>query len=106
MWFCRHAIETDCDVPCAIVRRPFPRAAFPLQRADRTGLGTQVDDTQLIARLDVLRQDHRDLDAAIAALAIVPVPDQLQLARFKKRKLRLRDEIAMLEDQLVPDIIA
>lgn len=70
------------------------------------GLGTQVDDTQLIARRDVLRQEHRDLDAAIAALAIVAVPDQLQLARFKKRKLRLRDEIAMLEDQLVPDIIA
>ena len=70
------------------------------------GLGTHVDDTQLIARRDVLRQEHRDLDAAIAALAIVAVPDQLQLARFKKRKLRLRDEIAMLEDQLVPDIIA
>ena len=33
-------------------------------------------------------------------------PDQLQLARFKKRKLRLRDEIAMFEDQLIPDIIA
>ena len=65
-----------------------------------------MDDTQLIARRDVLRQEHRDLDAAIAALAIVAVPDQLQLARFKKRKLRLRDEIAMLEDQLVPDIIA
>ncbi|KQR81340.1 YdcH family protein [Sphingomonas sp. Leaf343] len=65
-----------------------------------------MDDTQLIARRDVLRQEHRDLDAAIAALGTVAVPDQLQLARFKKRKLRLRDEIAMLEDQLVPDIIA
>lgn len=57
-------------------------------------------------RLEILRVDHRDLDCAIAALAQSPVADQLQLARFKKRKLRLRDEIAMLEDQLVPDIIA
>ena len=36
----------------------------------------------------------------------MPAPDQLQLARLKKRKLRLKDEIALLEDQLIPDIIA
>lgn len=58
------------------------------------------------ARLERLRTEHRDLDAAIAALAAAPVADQLQFARLKKRKLRLRDEIAMLEDQLIPDIIA
>lgn len=58
------------------------------------------------ARLETLRIDHRDLDAAIVALAAAPVADQLQFARLKKRKLRLRDEIAMLEDQLIPDIIA
>ena len=58
------------------------------------------------AALDVLRQEHRDLDAAIAALSLAGVPDQLQLARLKKRKLRLRDEIAQIEDQLIPDIIA
>ena len=57
-------------------------------------------------RLVRLRQEHRDLDAAIEALRAVAGPDQLQLARLKKRKLRLRDEIAQLEDQLVPDIIA
>lgn len=57
-------------------------------------------------RLEMLRVEHRDLDCAIAALAQAPLPDQLQLARLKKRKLRLRDEISMLEDQLVPDIIA
>jgi hypothetical protein len=50
--------------------------------------------------------EHRDLDSAIGALALSGSPDQLQLARFKKRKLRLRDEIATLEDQLIPDIIA
>ena len=58
------------------------------------------------ARLVRLRLEHRDLDAAIEALRSVPSPDQLQLARLKKRKLRLRDEIAQLEDALIPDIIA
>ncbi len=58
------------------------------------------------SRLVRLRQEHRDLDAAIEALRIAPASDQLQLARLKKRKLRLRDEIAQLEDQLIPDIIA
>jgi len=65
-----------------------------------------VDEVQIRGRMDALRQEHRDLDAAIAALADQNVPDQLQLARLKKRKLRLRDEIAMLEDYLLPDIIA
>ena len=46
------------------------------------------------------------IDAAIIALGVASVPDQLQLARLKKRKLRLRDEIAWCEDQLLPDIIA
>ncbi len=60
----------------------------------------------IMRRIELLRQDHRDLDSAIAALAMAHMPDQLQLARLKKRKLLLRDEIAMLEDVLVPDIIA
>jgi hypothetical protein len=58
------------------------------------------------ARLVRLRTEHRDLDAAIEALLAVPAPDQLQIARLKKRKLRLKDEIAQLEDRLIPDIIA
>ncbi len=57
-------------------------------------------------RLELLRIEHRDLDAAIVALGVTTVPDQLQLARLKKKKLRLRDEIAWCEDQLIPDIIA
>lgn len=65
-----------------------------------------MDDEQAHGRLDQLRTEHRDLDAAIAALADGGVPDQLRMARLKKQKLRLRDEIAMIEDQLVPDIIA
>ncbi|RZM33489.1 MAG: DUF465 domain-containing protein [Sphingomonas sp.] len=65
-----------------------------------------MDEAQIKVRLDGMRTEHRDLDDAIAALSLSTVPDQLQLARLKKRKLRLRDEIAMLEDQLIPDIIA
>lgn len=58
------------------------------------------------ARLVRLRTEHRDLDAAIEALRATAAPDQLQLARLKKRKLRLRDEIAQIEDRMIPDIIA
>jgi hypothetical protein len=65
-----------------------------------------MEDTEILRRLELLRVEHRDLDAAIAALSAASAPDQLQVARLKKRKLRLRDEIAMLEDGLIPDIIA
>jgi len=65
-----------------------------------------VDEAEIIRRVGELRQEHRDLDAAIDALAFATADDQLRVARLKKRKLKLRDEIAALEDQLVPDIIA
>ncbi len=65
-----------------------------------------LDERDQVARLAQLRTEHRDLDAAIAALIGMAAPDQLQLARLKKRKLRLKDEIALLEDLVVPDIIA
>lgn len=57
-------------------------------------------------RLAGLRVEHRDLDAAISALSAADSQDQLQLARLKKRKLRLKDQIALIEDYLTPDIIA
>ena len=53
-----------------------------------------------------LRQEHRDLDAAIEALIAMAANDQLQLQRLKKRRLSLRDRISFLEDALTPDIIA
>ena len=65
-----------------------------------------MDETQVRMRLEAARSEHRDLDAAIAALGAGAVPDQIHIARLKKRKLRLKDEIASLEDQLIPDIIA
>lgn len=63
-------------------------------------------EADVATRLETLRVEHRDLDAAIGALAEGGASDQLQLMRLKKRKLRLRDEIALLEDQMIPDIIA
>ncbi|WBO21071.1 YdcH family protein [Sphingomonas abietis] len=63
-----------------------------------------VDD--IGRRLAHLRTEHRDLDAAIFALASMTQPDQLQVARLKKRKLRIKDEISQLGDELIPDIIA
>jgi hypothetical protein len=60
----------------------------------------------LLVEIDTLRQEHRDLDAAIEALHHAGAADQLQLQRLKKRKLTLRDKLSRLEDQLTPDIIA
>lgn len=65
-----------------------------------------AEDVDLARRLELLRMEHRDLDAAIGALGSAGAADQLQVARLKKRKLRLRDEIAHVEDQMIPDIIA
>ncbi len=66
----------------------------------------RVDADDLSRRVDALRIEHRDLDDALEALRAAPARDELQLARLKKRKLRLKDEIARLQDQLIPDIIA
>ena len=63
-------------------------------------------DAQLRSELGALRIEHQDLDAAVSALQSKPRPDMIQIARLKKKKLRLRDEIARLEDELTPDIIA
>jgi hypothetical protein len=65
-----------------------------------------LDSEVIERRIELLRQEHGDLEAAINALLTAPAIDQLQIARIKKRKLRLKDEIAQLEDMLIPDIIA
>lgn len=69
-------------------------------------MNMDAHDRERAVRLRQLQTEHRDLDDAIEALRAKSVPDQLQLARLKKRKLRLRDEIAMIQDHLIPDIIA
>lgn len=60
----------------------------------------------LRVQLQVLKREHRDLDAAIDALQEAVNPDQLTLKRFKTQKLKLKDRIARVEDELTPDIIA
>jgi hypothetical protein len=66
-----------------------------------------MDDLAEISRqLVELRIEHRDLDAAIARMVIDPSCDELQLRRMKKRKLRLKDMIAYLENKLIPDLDA
>ncbi|HET6656033.1 MAG TPA: DUF465 domain-containing protein [Gammaproteobacteria bacterium] len=61
---------------------------------------------KLTEELIRLRTEHRDLDAAIIALAATPGADQLQLGRMKRRKLQLKDYISRLESRLIPDLDA
>lgn len=65
-----------------------------------------MNEDEMRKRLEMLRIEHRDLDAAIDALTAAGSIDQLQIARLKKRKLKLKDQIALVEDYLIPDIIA
>lgn len=64
----------------------------------------EIDAIQ--ARIAELRLEHRDLDDVLLRLTQTPVVDQLQLQRLKKRKLLVKDQIALLERQLTPDIPA
>ena len=65
-----------------------------------------LDVEALKAKLAALKTEHRDLDDVIARVVERGPFDQLQLQRLKKRKLALKDMIAKLESQLLPDIIA
>ena len=56
--------------------------------------------------LEVLKQEHRDLDEAVLALEERGIRDQLTIQRLKKKKLALKDKISVIEDHLTPDIIA
>ena len=67
---------------------------------------TEEEEREIRQELAELRQEHRDLDAAISALTESPEPDTIQIQRMKKRKLVLKDRIAQLDDRLLPDIIA
>ena len=65
-----------------------------------------MNEDEMRKRLEILRVEHRDLDAAIDALTAAGANDQLQIARLKKRKLKLKDQMSLIEDYLIPDIIA
>ena len=82
-------------------------ATIRAERVTKRFRGTaRVEETELRQRLEQLRIAHRDLDAAIDAIVASNAPDQLRIARLKRQKLRLRDDIALIEDQIIPDIIA
>ena len=74
--------------------------------ADNDGEMIPMPNVEIRAKLVELRQKHQDLDAAVEALAQMPTPDQLQIARLKKQKLVLRDQIVKLENMLTPDLLA
>ena len=67
---------------------------------------TDEEIVKLEERLYELKQEHRDLDDVISRLLQSPIVEELQLKRFKKRKLKLKDIISQIEDDLIPDILA
>lgn len=65
-----------------------------------------LDDDDILEKIQQLRVQHRDLDDAINALISSGTTNMLQVKRLKKQKLMLKDKITQLEDDLLPDIIA
>lgn len=63
-------------------------------------------DDAIREQLDVMKAEHRRLDEQIRALSADPLSDQLEIARLKRRKLMLKDQIQLLFDRNTPDIIA
>ena len=82
-----------------------PRAGR-LQADGMPGRISEAELAEVLVEIEMLRQEHRDLDTAIDALQDIGAPDQLQIQRLKKRKLILRDRLSRLEDLVTPDIIA
>jgi hypothetical protein len=69
-------------------------------------MSSELDHAETVRRLADLRQEHRDLDAAIERLARDPTADHLQLRRLKKRKLLIKDSMTRLQSLLIPDLDA
>jgi hypothetical protein len=65
-----------------------------------------MNDDEPAQHLDALQAEHRRLDTQIQALSSEPTGDQLEIARLKKRKLKLKDQIQQMIDSSIPDIIA
>lgn len=68
--------------------------------------GEFLDQQALTEQIESLRKQHESLNHEVDALAENGVVDQLKFARLKKEKLRIKDQISQLEDQITPDIIA
>jgi hypothetical protein len=86
-------------------RRAFKRVKVELMVSGGRRL-SEEEEREVRRELAELRQEHRDLDAAILAMSESASPDFIQVQRMKKRKLVLKDRIAVLDDRLLPDIIA
>lgn len=81
--------------------------AYKPRGADQMNTSSKMNETEILrVELEVMRQEHSDLDDAIQALHDRPIADPLTLQRLKKNKLRLKDKMAQLEDRITPDIIA
>ena len=65
--------------------------------------GTMNDEIVLFKQLDELKEQHRQLDLEILEIQMLGAPDEMQIARLKKRKLQLRDQIMTLEVEIYPD---
>jgi len=65
-----------------------------------------MNDDHPAAMLELLKAEHRQLDEQIQLLSSEPTGDQLEIARLKRRKLQLKDQIQRIIDSSVPDIIA
>jgi len=98
-------LSLNAAVENAIIVRKLWSRKVPAKSVPAVAM-TQDEERELREQLARLQQEHRDLDAAIAALAMSPGSDLIQVQRLKKRKLVLRDKIRRIEDQLTPDIIA
>ena len=78
------------------------KAKFSARDEDFEG----ANDEALAIRIAYLEEEHRDLDAAILAMESDPFTERLRVARLKKKKLQLKDQIQKLKDAMLPDIIA
>ena len=70
------------------------------------GAETAVEQEEIVHWIDQLRTEHRDLDEVIGFMIASGHPDHMQIQRMKKRKLKLKDMIARLESELIPDLDA
>ena len=100
----RVAERTEAEFARLELVPPAQKAAREEKRVRE--LPINADTVKLRNELALLKQEHKDLDDSISALEIVPQPDQILIARLKRKKLALRDQISKIEDRFRPDIIA
>jgi hypothetical protein len=86
---------------------PAEQEVLPIEAGESMRVALSDEEREALEmELHRLQSEHRDLDSAIAALEALGTFDQLQVQRLKKRKLQLRDRVAVISDRLTPDIIA